>query len=165
MPTLWLGHPPPHAAAVLTILCILLPLLIPGHNSYSLLMNSENTRELMWIVVASALVNIVASVVFTLTVGVIGPALGSLVAVIVFEAIWLPKRTCDLLGKELSALVRRVFVPLWPPVAVFLAVLVAGRVVLPTGPPVLAVMSLAVGAFVGSWVFTSPARQIWAILR
>ncbi|MGB9184647.1 MAG: oligosaccharide flippase family protein [Solirubrobacteraceae bacterium] len=162
---LWLGHPPPDAALVLTILCVLVPLQIPGQNSYSLLMNSESTGELMWIVVASGLVNIVASLVFTSTIGVVGPALGSLVAVTVFEAIWLPKRTCNLLGKRISALVRRVFVPLLLPLVVFLGVLGAGRVIVPTGPPVLAVMSIAVAAFLGCWSFTSPARQIRAILR
>lgn len=161
---LWLGNVPGNAASVLVVLCVVLVLQAPGMNAASLLVNSERSGQLMRISVSAALVNITGSIAFTLTSGDIGPALGSLVAVALFDTIFLPSRICALLGEPYPAFVRRTFVPLVLPVLALLAVLVAGRMLVDEGPYILVVAGLGAVAYFGSLWHLPAGRQVRSLL-
>jgi O-antigen/teichoic acid export membrane protein len=162
---IWLGRVPNGAVSVLTVLCAVLVVQAPGINAAQLLLSSERASELMRITTTSAMVNITASIVLTLAVGRIGPALGSLVAVTLIDAVYMPRRICGLLGQPYPALVRRVFAPLcWPSVGL-VCVLAAGYAVVPRGPWVLATAALGAVVFFGALWFLPTGRDIRSLVR
>jgi O-antigen/teichoic acid export membrane protein len=162
---LWIGGAPAATSHVLILLCAVLALQTPGFSAYSVLLSSEQAGALMHIVVAAALTNVLASVLFTLAFGTIGPALGSLVAVAVFDAAYLPSRTCSLLDARYSRLVSQVFLPLLLPVVVLAGILAVGRLTVPDGPGVLIVIMLGGAAFLAVLSQTEAARDIWRLVR
>lgn len=161
---LWLVEVPRDATAVLVVLCAVLILQMPGHSAYQLLLNSERAAELMRVMLAAAATNVVASVIFTMAFGTIGPALGSLLAVTIFDAVYLPWRICAILERSYSELVRTVFAPLLIPTLALLAVLGAGKALSVDGPVVLVVATLGAVVFIASWWFTQTAADVRAIL-
>jgi O-antigen/teichoic acid export membrane protein len=162
---LWLADVPAHTPQILVLLCAVLALQAPGFSAYLVLLNSEKSTEVMRVTVAAALVNIGASVALTVAFGVVGPALGSLVAVLIFDTIYLPRRVSLMLGQPYAELARRVFLPLRLPLALFGLVLLAGRAVAPTGAWVLVAAGLAGLTFAGAWWRTATAADLRRILR
>ena len=161
---LWLGTVPPDAAYVLVLLCAVLVLQTPGTSAYSLLLASEKAGMLMRITLLAATCNVIGSVAFTLGFGTIGPALGSLAAVLLFDAVYLPRRICTLLDESYSELARRILLPLALPLLALGAVLAVGRSLVAEGPWVLAVAVAGGLAFFGAWWFTDAARDIRRIV-
>jgi O-antigen/teichoic acid export membrane protein len=162
---LWLGDFPAEASTILVVLCAVLILHTPGYNAAALLLASEQAGELMRITLLAAGINVLASIVFTLTAGSIGPALGSLVAVTLVDAVYLPLRICRMLGQPYSELLRRVLLPLALPVSLLIGVLLAGKVVAGSGVWVLAVTAAgALAYFVTLW-HTSTGREVRLLLR
>jgi O-antigen/teichoic acid export membrane protein len=162
---IWLGTVPGGASSVLTVLCAVLVLQVPGMNSAQLLLSSERPGALMRITSTSAAINITASIVLTLALGRIGPALGSLVAVSLVDAVYMPRRICRLLGQPYSSLVKRTVGPLAVPLAGLVFVLGLGRAFVPPGP--FAVVPAAIGAavFFGAIWFLPTGRSIRLLVR
>lgn len=140
---LWLGRFPSGAVLVVTILCVVLILQTPGSNAATLLISSQRSDIAMPIIVLSAGLNVLASIVATIKLGVPGPAVGSLIAVAVFDAIYFPRRACAVLGQPFRLLVTRVVRPLLVPAAVLAGLLAMGRVLVPKGPFVLLICAAA----------------------
>jgi O-antigen/teichoic acid export membrane protein len=157
---LWVGTYPASTALVVIILCAVVIIQAPGANSAVLLTMSEQATDVMRVSVAAATLNVIASVIFTLALGTIGPALGSLVAVSVFDAVYFPLRVCALLGQSYRHLVSRVVAPLLRPVLVFAVLLAAGRLISPPGPWVLLVCAVAGLGFCGALWMTEPVRGV-----
>lgn len=162
---LWLGDPPADASRVLTVLCAVLALQAPGFTAYSLLLNSERTGELMRITMLAAGCNVIASVILTATLGTLGPALGSLAAVTIFDAFYLPRRVCRLLGRSYLELGRRVLLPLIVPVGLLSGVLAVGRATVPRGVWILGVLAVATATFAAAAWRTPTVRHVWRIVR
>ncbi len=157
---LWLGRFPSDAAAVVLVLAIVLLLQAPGLNASIILTNSERAREVMRVTLVAALVNVVASIVLTLTIGVVGPALGSLTAVVIFDFVYFPIRLCRILEQPYARLLRRVAVPLVIPLVVVVAVAAAGEAVGPHGISALIASAIAGLAFCVAVWFTSLGRDL-----
>jgi O-antigen/teichoic acid export membrane protein len=161
---IWLGHVPSGATSVLTVLCAVLVVQAPGINAAQLLLSSERASELMRITIISASVNIVASVALTATVGTIGPALGSLVAVSLIDAVYMPRRICRLLDQPYSALLARVVLPLGVPLAGLVGVLAIGHSIVPNGPLVLVTAAAGAVVFFGAIWHLPTGRDIRLIV-
>jgi O-antigen/teichoic acid export membrane protein len=157
---LWLGTVPPHASAVLVLLCAVLLLQMPGFSAYTLLIAAERVGELVGPVVVAALCNVVLSVVLTLHFGITGPALGSLLTVVFFDAVYLPWRVCRLLDVGFASFNKSVLRPLLLPTLVLVAMLAAGRSVVSTGPAILVAGALACGGFIATWWASEAARDV-----
>lgn len=162
---IWLGSVPENASTIVIVLCVVLIVQALGMNAAALLLNSEESGKLLRITVAAAAINVGASVAFTLSIGTIGPAVGSLVAVVLVDAIYFPRCICRLLGQQYRDLLRRTACPLLLPLCALLLVLGAGRVVVPSGPWVLAVVAAAATVFFGILWRLPPSRRILVLLR
>lgn len=161
---LWLGDVPGSSAAILVALCFVLVLHMPGLGAYSLLMNSEHAGELAKLTAAAAALNVMSSVLFTLALGAVGPALGSLTAVIIFDAFYMPHRVCRLLGRSYLDLAREAYRPLVVPSTVLAVVLIAGRSIVAEGPMILLVAAVAAIAYTVAWAIGGPARDVRRLL-
>lgn len=161
---LWLSDVPPGAGGVLVALCVLLILHVPGASAYHLLLSSERATDLVRITVPAAALNVVASITLTLAFGTIGPALGSLCAAVVFDAVVLPRRVCQLLETSYKKLLVEALKPLLPASAVLAVILAAGVIVVPGGIGVLWVIGLAAMGSLGVWSRTQTARDIRRLL-
>ena len=157
---LWLGRYPSDTAAVVLVLAIVLLLQAPGLNASIMMTNSERAREVMRVTLVAAIVNSAVSVVLTLTVGAVGPALGSLAAVLIFDFLYFPVRLCRILGQPYTRLLRRVALPLGIPLAVVVAVAAAGAAMSPQGAVVLpAAAALRARVLLGALVHIARARS------
>ena len=96
---LWLGTVPPSAALITSLLSIVLVFQVPGYVAAGVLLNAERATQLLRVSVAAAVVNIVASVAWTLAIGITGPAIGSLTAVLLFDTLYLPWKVSRILGR------------------------------------------------------------------
>lgn len=157
---LWLGAFPSQTAAIVVVLCAVLILQSPGASAATMLINSERNAEVMRITVLSATLNVLASVFLTLQVGVIGPALGSLVAVTVFDLAYFPRRVCSLLQQPYSRLATQVLKPLLLPAGLLILVLGLGRLIARSGPLVLVVAGLAGVVYSTAVWFTPAVRDV-----
>lgn len=162
---IWLGTFPDDASSILVILCAVLVLQAPGVNAASLLLNSEQASELMRITLIAAGLNILASVVFTLTLGAVGPALGSLLAVTLVDVMYLPRYICRMLGQPNSELLRRVLLPLLLPVALLLGILLAGSLALDDGPWIVAIAAVAGLVYFAALWQMPVGREVRGLLR
>ena len=68
--------------------------------------------RLMWMAITSAMINLLGSVIFTKTLGVIGPLLGTTVAFLSVNMWYLPKLLREYFGTSLRSLALAVFKPL-----------------------------------------------------
>ncbi len=162
---LWLGTFPGEASLILVLLCGVLILHAPGYNAAALLLASEQAGELMRITLLAACLNITASVLFTLTAGSIGPALGSLFAVTLIDAVYLPRRICRMLGYNYSEFVKRVLLPPALPVSLLLAILIGGKLLVTSGPWILAVATAGAFVYFGTLWLMPTGRQIRGLLQ
>lgn len=161
---LWLGDVPPDSSLVLTVLCVVLALQMPGVSAYHLLLGAEKAGELVKVTVPAAAVNLCASIGFTLSFETVGPALGTLLAVVIFDVVVLPRKVCRMLGRTYADLVREVIPPLMGASASLAVVLAIGTVTVPSGPLVLAIALAGAGAFLGTWAQTRPGRDVRRLL-
>src|SRR5262249_44752213 len=106
-----------------------------------------------------------ASVALTFAFGTVGPALGSLVAVLVVDTVYLPRRVSRMLGQPYVTLARRVYLPLAVPIALFAAALAAGRLLGADGGWTLLAAGLAALTFAAAWWRTPVAVDVRRILR
>lgn len=104
----WLGPTPEGAAEVLAVLGFVLLASIPGLNAQNALLGINRTRLLAQLTVLGAVVNVPASVLLTRMHGVAGPALGSLIAVLVVDLFLLPRALARALGTKVRHLLHGV---------------------------------------------------------
>jgi O-antigen/teichoic acid export membrane protein len=163
--SLWLCEVPPHASAVLVLLCAVLLVQMPGFTAYTLLIAAERLTDLVRPVIAAAVCNVLLSVFFTVRVGITGPAIGSLITVAIFDAIYLPWRVCRVLDAPFGTFAKRVLRPLLAPTLVLAVALALGRGIVDSGVAVLAAAGLACAAFAATWWVSEGARDARQLLR
>jgi O-antigen/teichoic acid export membrane protein len=139
----WMG--PGHGASypVLVTLALVLALQLQGHANFAIMTATERNVLLMKVVVVGAPVNVLLSVIFTHTFGLLGPALGSLVTVAILDAVILPLRTCKDFGFSYREYLSYSIIPMLMPtcVTLLLAVIMRHYVIQPGG--VLLMLSCA----------------------
>lgn len=118
---LWLGDVPPQTFRVLVALAIVFALQLPGHQCVGLLTGSGHNRLIARIGLPMALVNLAISIGATFWLGPIGPAIGSLPQVAIFDAALLPWLVCRQLEVPLRRYLRQALLPLVPTCAVAVA--------------------------------------------
>jgi O-antigen/teichoic acid export membrane protein len=94
----WLGHAPGHAKTVLVLLVACAIVAAPGHSCLVLLTGMNRLRFLIVGLSIAAVGNLGLSVLLTWKIGIVGPALGSLVAFVVFNLTVLPRHVAAMLG-------------------------------------------------------------------
>jgi O-antigen/teichoic acid export membrane protein len=162
---LWLGDVPDGTSSILMILCAVLILQAPGMNAASLMLSSERAGQLVRITVTTAALNITASIAFTVGFGNVGPALGSLLAVGLVDAIFLPLVVCRLLGRQYGEFLRGAVLPLGVPLLLLVGALALGRGFVSEGPLVLLVASIACTAFLGALWSVPSGQRVRALIR
>lgn len=161
---LWLAEVPDGSASVLLILCVALALQMPGVHAQTFLINAEHSAALMRVMVVAAAVNVIVSVSLTATLGVVGPALGTLTSVILFDVVLLPAMVARRLGQTYVALLSRTLRPLLVPTVLLLGVLTGGSVLQTQEPALLATLGLGFALFAGAW-YRGPGRTLVRIVR
>jgi O-antigen/teichoic acid export membrane protein len=123
----WAGAGHYASYPILVVLAVMLALQLQGHANFAILTATEKNEFLIKITVCSAVVNVVLSVILTRAFGAIGPALGSLFAVAVADALVLPITTCRRLGFSYKRYLARSVKPLLLPTVVVVAIAVVLR--------------------------------------
>jgi O-antigen/teichoic acid export membrane protein len=91
---LWLGNVPANTLDVLRVLALSVALSAPGASTFALLSGIDRLQFLVRMSVLSAGINVALSVILVETVGAVGPAIGTLVTVAIFEFIVFPVYAC-----------------------------------------------------------------------
>lgn len=97
---IWLGSYPARSLQVLAALCAVLVVQIPGHVAYVVLTARGDYRQLLHVGRVAVPVNVVLSTALTFGFGPVGPALGTLIVVLVADAWMLPARVCRSLDRR-----------------------------------------------------------------
>ena len=159
----WLGGTPSKTGVVLVLLMIGIVLQMFGHAVYVFLTGIRKLRRLMIFSLVSAAVNVGLSIVFTEHLGAPGPAIGSMICVLIGDLFVLPSISASALGVRSTDLLKRLLVPplvpLLPAVALVLAFHVSTRSAwsLPVG---------ALGAVVylaGFWLLVGAEDRRYAV--
>ena len=96
--TLWLGKVPPKTYSIMIALGFVTALELPGHQCFVFLTGIGRNQLMMRMAVLGATINLIGSIIATYWLGPIGPAIGSLPAVLVIEFTILPIIVCRYLG-------------------------------------------------------------------
>ncbi len=162
---LWLGHVPAGSVKVVRIFAIVLILQCFGGASAILMNYSERPGEVMRVTTLSATINVVGSIVLTKVVGVTGPALGTLTALVLIELVYFPSRACRLLGRRVHELLLRTLKPLSIPTLIFAALLVGADQLASYGLVILPMIIVAVMVFLGMGWFSPMGREARTLVR
>ena len=112
--TLWLGNVPPKTYPIMIALGLVIMLQLPGHQCFVYLTGIGRNQILVRLALVSAAINFAGSIAFTYWLGPIGPAIGSLPAVVVFDFIVLPAVVARYLGMPIGRYVRDALLPVVP---------------------------------------------------
>ena len=115
---LWLGEVPPKTYSIMIALGFVTALELPGHQCFIFLTGIGRNQLMMRMAVIGATVNFAGSIAFTFLLGPIGPAIGSLPAVLVIDFTILPIIVCRYLELPYGRYVRDALVPVLPSLAV-----------------------------------------------
>jgi O-antigen/teichoic acid export membrane protein len=113
---LWLGQVPPKTYSIMIALGFVTALELPGHQCFIFLTGVGRNQLMMRMAVIGAAVNLAGSIAFTFLLGPIGPAIGSLPAVLVIDFTILPIIVCRYLQVPIGRYVRDALVPVLPAV-------------------------------------------------
>jgi O-antigen/teichoic acid export membrane protein len=159
----WLGGTPSKTGVVLVLLTIGIILQMFGHAIYVFLTGIRKLRHLLIYSLASAVANVALSIVFTKHLGAPGPAVGSMICVLIGDLFVLPSISASALGVRSVDLLKRLLtpplLPLLPAVGVVFAFHVSTR----------SVWSLPVGAagalvyLVGFWILVGEEDRRYAV--
>lgn len=154
---LWLGTVPAKTYSIMIALGFVTALELPGHQCFIFLTGIGRNQLMMRMAVLGATVNLVGSIIATFWLGPIGPAIGSLPAVLVIDFTILPIIVCRYLKVPVRRYLRDALLPVAPSVAVAGALALGILSLFPAhhGTPVVrggirAVVSAAV-VVVGAW--------------
>lgn len=155
---LWLGRVPSKTYPVLMALAAVFAIQLPGHQCVGLLTGSGNNRLIARVGLPMALVNLAISIGATYWLGPVGPAIGSLPQVALFDAVILPWLVCRQLEVPIRRYAQQALLPLLPTCVVATLVTVLLRTYLPLHHDVLALPESA-GVVLLAWAATMP----WAV--
>ncbi|MBC7677523.1 MAG: polysaccharide biosynthesis protein, partial [Pseudorhodobacter sp.] len=157
---LWLRTPSAGSATILTVLALVLLLQMPGYNALVMLQGGERLGRLTKVISVGAAVNVAASIALTLSIGSLGPALGSLIGVVLVDCVYLPLVVCQELGRPRRLYWSEILRPSLAPTFLTLAVAAAWLSLDPSGVLVLlAAASLVVPYWGGWWRWCATERQ------
>lgn len=152
---LWLGDVPAQTYPVLVALATVFALQLPGHQCVGLLTGSGHNQLIARIGLPMALVNLAISIGATYWLGPVGPAIGSLPQVAIFDAVLLPWLVCRRLEAPMSRYVRQALLPLLPACLVAALVTVLLRTYVPIRHDIVALVE-SVGVVLLAWAATIP---------
>ena len=115
---LWLGDVPDRTYSIMIALGFVTALELPGHQCFIFLTGIGRNQLMMRMAVVGATVNLAGSIAFTFLLGPIGPAIGSLPAVLVIDFTVLPIIVCRYLQMPVGRYVKDALLPVLPSVAV-----------------------------------------------
>ncbi len=115
---LWLGDVPPKTYSIMIALGFVTALELPGHQCFIFLTGVGRNQLMVRLALISAGVNLAGSIAFTFLLGPIGPAIGSIPAVLVVSFTILPIVVCRYLDISVTRYVRDALVPVLPAVVV-----------------------------------------------
>lgn len=115
---LWLGNVPPKTYSIMIALGFVAALELPGHQCFIFLTGVGRNQLMMRLALIGASVNLAGTIAATFWLGPIGPAIGSLPAVLVIDFTILPVVVCRYLGIPFRRYVKDALLPVLPAVAV-----------------------------------------------
>lgn len=143
---IWLRDVPAHANTVLILLVACAIVAAPGHSCLVLLTGMNRLTFLIVGLSIAAVGNLALSVLLTWRVGIVGPAVGSLIAFVVFNLTVLPRHVASMLGVSWSRLSGAGIRDLAAPTVAGVLVGLCTRLVLDWSTPTKAFIgSLAIG--------------------
>ncbi len=119
---LWLGHVPAKTYEVLVVLAATYVLQLPGYQAFVVLTAIDRNRSIARVALFLGLANLALSVVGTYRYGPVGPALGSLVEVVVVEMVAFPLLVARILEGPRRLLLGDVLAPFLGELAVAVGV-------------------------------------------
>lgn len=111
---LWLGTVPAKTYSIMIALGFVTALELPGHQCFVFLTGIGRNQMMMRMAVIGATINLAGSIAATFAFGPIGPALGSLPAVLVIDFSILPVIVCRYLDLPVRRYVRDALLPVLP---------------------------------------------------
>lgn len=118
----WLGTVPPHTHVILTLLVAAAAVQVLGGVGWVFFNGRGELDIFLRVGSVVAVANVAASVILTLVVGVVGPAISTFAAIVLFDAVVIPPAVAQRLSRAPLELLRDVFQPLGPALAVAAAV-------------------------------------------
>jgi O-antigen/teichoic acid export membrane protein len=115
---LWLGDVPDKTYSIMIALGFVTALELPGHQCFIFLTGIGRNQLMVRMAVLGATINLIGSIAATFWLGPIGPAIGSLPAVLVIDFTILPIIVCRHLRIPVRQYARDALVPVLPAVAV-----------------------------------------------
>ena len=115
---LWLGDVPAKTYSIMIALGFVTALELPGHQCFIFLTGIGRNQLMVRMAVLGATVNLIGSIAATFWLGPIGPAIGSLPAVLVIDFTILPVIVCRHLRIPVGRYARDALLPVLPSVAV-----------------------------------------------
>ncbi len=104
--SLWLGSVPDGSVDVLRIMVLTTMVSVPGANAFRLLSGIDRLGVALVTIVLAALANVGLSIVLTYQLGLVGPALGTLLVALVYDVVLMPAFACRVCGVGPAALLR-----------------------------------------------------------
>ena len=158
--SLWLGRVPAGSVGVVRIFAGVLVLQCFGGSATVMMMHYERPGQVMRVTTLSAVISVVASIVLTKTVGVTGPALGIMTAVVLVDLVYLPHLAAGLVGRGVGDLLVRAVRPVLGPALVFTALLWGASRLSSHGLIILGMIIVAVLSYLALAWFTPMAGRI-----
>jgi O-antigen/teichoic acid export membrane protein len=115
---LWLGNVPPKTYSIMIALGFVTALELPGHQCFIFLTGIGRNQLMIRMALLGAAVNLIGSIAATFWLGPIGPAIGSLPAVLVIDFTVLPVIVCRYLRIPVRQYARDALLPVLPAVAI-----------------------------------------------
>lgn len=140
--TLWLGTPPPESESVAAYLAAALLLQLPAHSVFTFFSGIGQLRKMVWFSAFAALGNLALSIVLVASVGVHGPAAGTMIEVGLTGAL-LPILACRAMAVRYRDYARAALAPVAPAALLVLALGLGSRVWLSPGPALSGVLAIA----------------------
>lgn len=112
---LWVGDVPPDTYWAMIALNVVFLIQLPGHQAFLFLTGAGRNRLLARLALAPALANFALSVLATLWLGPVGPAIGSIPQVVIMDFIVLPVLCCRHLGQPIRRFLSEALAPVLVP--------------------------------------------------
>lgn len=112
---LWLGHVPAHTYEILVVMNLAFLVRMPGRQATVYLTGVGKVRLIARLALLFAVTNLGLSIAATFWLGAVGPVVGSLPQVVVFEFVVLPMLSCRELGVTITSYLKAAIVPLAAP--------------------------------------------------
>lgn len=112
---LWLGHVPAHTYEILVAMNLAYLIRLPGRQATVHLTGVGKVRQIARLSLLFAVTNLGLSIAATFWLGPVGPVVGSIPQVVVFEFVVLPMLSCRELGVTITSYLKAAIAPLAAP--------------------------------------------------